>query len=144
VGFLINPKHFDALDALLKRHSNVDVIIDHFGLCSSKEGGLETNESLKKLLAMARHLKLYVKLSEFSRASSESYPYRDLHPWVHALVRAYGANRLMWGTDFPYIMEQCGYKRGLEVLRHEIQGISSEDMEWLLGKTAEKVFGSWS
>ncbi|MEM2926975.1 MAG: amidohydrolase family protein [Candidatus Bathyarchaeia archaeon] len=143
VGFLINPMHFDALDALLTRHSDVDAIIDHFGLCSSKDGGPETNESFRRLLGMARHPRLYVKLSEFPQASTEPYPYRDLHPWVHALLRAFGAERLMWGTDFPYIMGQCGYKKGLQVLKNEIQGISFEEMEWLLGKTAEKVFGIW-
>jgi predicted TIM-barrel fold metal-dependent hydrolase len=144
VGFLINPRHFDALDALLDRHPNLDAIVDHFGLCSTKDGGPQTNLGFRKLLEMARHQRLYIKLSEFPNASLEPYPYRDLHPWIHALLRTFGAKRLMWGTDFPYIMRQCGYKRGLEVLMHETPGISSEEMEWLLGRTAEKVFGSWS
>jgi predicted TIM-barrel fold metal-dependent hydrolase len=140
VGFLINPEHFDAVDALLTRHPNVVAIIDHFGHCHTRDGGPETNANLQKLLAMARHPRLHVKLSEFPRASSEAYPYRDLHGWTHALLRAFGAQRLMWGTDFPFIIGQCGYARGLQVLSEETPGIKPEDMEWLLGKTAGKVF----
>ncbi|MCS6863295.1 MAG: amidohydrolase [Abditibacteriales bacterium] len=143
VGFLIYPEHFEAVDTLLTRHPRVNVIIDHFGHCHTRDGGPETNVPLQKLLAMARHPRLHVKLSEFPRASSEGYPYRDLHSWTHALLRAFGAQRLMWGTDFPFIIEQCGYTRGLTLLSEETPGIASTDMEWLLGKTAEKVFGEW-
>lgn len=140
-GFLINPEHFDAVDALLTRHPDVAVIIDHFGHCHTRDGSPETNAPLQKLLAMARHPRLHVKLSEFPRASSEEYPYRDLHSWTHALLRAFGAQRLMWGTDFPFIIGQCGYTRGLKLLSEETPDIAPADMEWLLGKTAGKVFG---
>ncbi|MEM3047557.1 MAG: amidohydrolase family protein, partial [Candidatus Bathyarchaeia archaeon] len=55
VGFLINPGHFDALDALLSRHSEVNAVIDHFGHCHTRDGSLEANRNLQKLLTMACH-----------------------------------------------------------------------------------------
>jgi predicted TIM-barrel fold metal-dependent hydrolase len=142
VGFLISPDHFDAVDALLTRHPNVNMIVDHFGHCHARDGSPEVNANFQKLLSLAKHPRLHVKLSEFPRASLEEYPHKDLHSWTHALLQAFGAQRLMWGTDFPFIIQQCGYTRGLTVLCGETPGIDPEDMEWLLGKTAEKVLST--
>jgi len=152
IGFLINLEHFDAVDALMTRHPEVQVIIDHFGRCKAED--ISANSPFQKLLSMARHPKLHIKISGFPVASSpkaegvgerseQDWPYRDVQPMVKRLIETYGAQRLMWGTDFPFIVRQCGYTRGLTLLSQETPGISPEDMEWLLSKTVEKVFGDF-
>ena len=142
-GFLVGPEHFDAVEALAQRHPSVRMVIDHFGHCRTADGGPLLNPDMKRLVAMARRPNIYVKITEWPRASSTEWPHRDLHPWVHALLDAYGPQRLMWGTDFPYIVAQCGYARGLTMLTEETSGIEPEAMEWLVSKTAENVFGPW-
>ena len=37
-------------------------------------------------------------------ASGEAPPHLDLQPRLAALLRAYGKERLMWGSDFPYVL----------------------------------------
>ena len=138
IGFLINPEHFDAVDTLMTRHPEVSVVIDHFGRCKAAAG--KSDSSFQKLLSMAHHPKLHVKLSGFPVSSSEEWPYRDVQPMVKQLLTTYGAERLMWGTDFPFIIQQCGYTRGLTLLSTETPGIAPEYMEWLLGKTAQRFF----
>lgn len=142
VGFLVQPQHFAAVDALLERHPGVKAIVDHFGHCHTRNG-VENNPDFSYLLGMARHPRLSVKISEWPRVSSQEWPYRDVHSWLFRLLDAYGPHRLMWGTDFPFILRQCGYRRGLTLLSEEVPGIASEEMEWLLGKTAQSVFGGW-
>jgi predicted TIM-barrel fold metal-dependent hydrolase len=143
VGYLIDPEHLPDVETLARRHSAVKMIIDHFGHCHTRDGGPDTNPHLNRLIAMARFSNIYVKLTEWPRTSSEPWPHKDLHPWVEALLKAYGPQRLMWGTDFPFIVSQCGYKLGLELLTKETPGISQADMEWLVSKAAERVFGKW-
>jgi predicted TIM-barrel fold metal-dependent hydrolase len=53
-------------------------------------------------------LQLYVKSSAFFRVSGEPYPYADAMAGVAALVEAYGSQRVMWGSDFPWVTEKCG------------------------------------
>ena len=160
IGFLINPEHFDAVDVLMTRHPEVQVIIDHFGRCKAED--ISANSPFQKLLSMAHHPKLHIKVSGFPVSSSpkaegvpslrsrvnferseQDWPYRDVQPMVKKLIETYGARRLMWGTDFPFIVQQCGYTRGLTLLSQETPGIAPEDMEWLLGKTVQKVFGEF-
>jgi predicted TIM-barrel fold metal-dependent hydrolase len=141
VGFLINPDHFDAVDALCEAHPETVAVIDHFGHCRPSAG---EEPAFGKLIAMSRHPNLYVKLSEFPRASYEEWPYADLHRWVYQLLDSYGPERLMWATDFPFIVPQCGYERGLTLLTEKIPRLDSDTMAWLVGRTAEKVFGPWN
>ncbi|MDA1191128.1 MAG: amidohydrolase family protein [Candidatus Poribacteria bacterium] len=141
VGFLINPQHFDAVDALCESHPETVAVIDHFGHCRP---GYHANPEFAKLLDLAKHPNLHVKLSEWARSSHQEYPYVDLHDFVYRLLDAYGANRLMWATDFPFIVEQCGYTEGLEVLSKHTPNLDAETMGWFLSGTAEKVFGTWN
>lgn len=140
VGFLINPDHFDAVDALCEAHPATVAVIDHFGHCRPTDEG---NLQFQRVLAMSRHPNLHVKLSEWPRASFEEYPYADLHDWVYRLLDDFGAERLMWATDFPFIVSQCGYARGLSLLKDEVPNLDADTLRWLLAGTAEKVFGRW-
>ena len=92
---------------------------------------------------MARHPNLHVKLSEFPRASNEEFPYAYLFGWVHRLIDAYSGDRLMWGTDFPFIVEQAGYDRGWEIADRIEPAIGPGLVDKILGGTCERLFGVW-
>jgi predicted TIM-barrel fold metal-dependent hydrolase len=51
---------------------------------------------------------VYVKASAFFRVASEPYPYADAAAALRALVDAFGARRVMWGSDWPWVTEKCG------------------------------------
>ena len=58
---------------------------------------------------------------------------------VKQLVEAFGADRLMWGSDFPFVVEQCGYtKAGART--HKLSASQSRSMcaiEMLSRQTGE-------
>ena len=51
----------------------------------------------------------YVKLSGQYAFSKQEYPYEDTRSWHLRLLEAFGADRLMWGTDFPFVACKPGY-----------------------------------
>jgi predicted TIM-barrel fold metal-dependent hydrolase len=51
---------------------------------------------------------VHVKTAAFFRVSSEPYPFLDTRLLITELLAAYGVNRLMWGTDFPWVNQQYG------------------------------------
>ena len=61
---------------------------------------------------------VHVKVSALFRVSQESYPYTDVEPMVASCLETFGADRMLWGTDFPFVVEQCGYKVRYEVHMH--------------------------
>ncbi|MDA1279468.1 MAG: amidohydrolase family protein [Chloroflexi bacterium] len=142
VGFLISPRNYDEIESLAIGHPGTRAVIDHFGHCVPSTNGGNVPE-FDRLVSMARHANLHVKLSEFPRASNEEFPYVDLFGWVHQLIDAYTADRLMWGTDFPFIVEQTGYGRGWEIADRVEPAIGPGLSDKILGGTCEGLFGTW-
>jgi predicted TIM-barrel fold metal-dependent hydrolase len=52
---------------------------------------------------------MYVKASAFFRVSAQQYPYADACLGLKALVDGFGAQRVMWGTDFPWVTAVDGF-----------------------------------
>jgi predicted TIM-barrel fold metal-dependent hydrolase len=142
VGFLVSPNNYEEIETLAAVYPETDAIIDHFGHCVPNRDGSVVPD-FERLLAMSRYSNLNVKLSEFPRASNEEYPYIDLFQWVHQLIEAYGEDRLMWGTDFPFIVEQTGYTKGWEIIDHIEPAIGPGLDSQILGGTCERLFGTW-
>lgn len=55
--------------------------------------------------APAQH-QVYIKSSALFRVSSEAYPYLDACRALRLLVDTFGAQRIMWGTDSPWVTEK--------------------------------------
>jgi predicted TIM-barrel fold metal-dependent hydrolase len=122
----------------LARFPSVRVVVDHlnnpdpcFGLAQP---------GFQALLALARHPGVYVKLSGFHHWCRERYPYRDGLPFVEAAVRAFGAARCMWGSDFPHVLAGCGYVRSRHLLPREATFLSKEELDLVMGGTADRLW----
>lgn len=83
-----------------------------------------------------------MQLSAFFRVSSQEHPYEDAQQCVRNLVDAFGPQRLMWGTDFPWVTESpgCGYVNAWNVLPGGF--FSEEDAKAIYGGTLASLFPS--
>jgi predicted TIM-barrel fold metal-dependent hydrolase len=97
-------------------------------------------EELRKLLALARYPKVFVKISHTWSLSKQPYPYADAQEQVKRLYDVFGPQRLMWGTDWPLVERHCGYAKALALVRDEMKFLSEEDKSWILSKTVERVW----
>ena len=126
------------LPAILARFPTVRVVIDHLNNPSPAEG--LDQPAFQALLALARHPQVRVKLSGFHHWCRERYPYRDGLPFAEAAVRAFGADRCMWGSDFPHVLAGCGYVRSRHLLPREATFLSKEQLDLVMGGTAERLW----
>ena len=53
---------------------------------------------------------------------------------------AFGPQRLMWGSDYPPVSGREGYWNALHGILEHPAFRTDEDREWVMGKTAVKVF----
>ncbi len=87
-----------ALDRALS--SDARVVADHFGRPDPRVG--VEDPGFRALLSMAAHPLLWIKLSG---------PYRfaqDPGPCADALVEAFGGERMVWGSDWPWTRHEAG------------------------------------
>jgi L-fuconolactonase len=120
---------------LVEKFPDLTVVIDHMADCPPDQP-----EELKKLLALNRYPKVFVKISHTWSLSRQPYPYLDSQEQVKRLYDVFGPRRLMWGTDWPLVEKYCGYAKALAVVRDEMKFLSAEDKSWILSRTVERVW----
>lgn len=120
---------------LIEKFPDLTVVIDHMA-----DSPPDRPEELRKLLALARYPKVFVKISHTWSLSRQPYPYRDSLEQVRRLYDVFGPERLMWGTDWPLVERYCGYAGALKLVTEEMTFLTEEDKRWILGRTVERVW----
>ncbi len=97
VQFHMKPSDSAQVDEIARRHPHVKLIIDHMGYPDPETG----MDAFRPILDLARHERMFVKISDVKGRSREAFPFRDMHPYIRALLDAFGVERAMWGTGYP-------------------------------------------
>jgi len=134
ICFLILPHQMGRLEDMVKRFPTVKVVIDHLGRPVVEK---PPYPSFKGILKIGEYPNAYIKVSGHYGFTKEPYPYADTHVFVKIAYEVYGPRRMLWGTDFPWILKHCGYTKALGLVRDNGFGfLTQEDKEWILGKTS--------
>jgi predicted TIM-barrel fold metal-dependent hydrolase len=81
--------------------SGVRVLVDHCGRPDPADG-LDA-PGFEELLRLGRDGRAVVKLSGLVKFSRRPPPHEDTWPFVRALVEAFGPDRCVWGSDWPFL-----------------------------------------
>jgi predicted TIM-barrel fold metal-dependent hydrolase len=120
------------------------LVIDHLGLQQPFEPPIpaEPFAELPKLLTLAAHDNVAVKISGACTLSHEPFPYRDLRVPLGRIFDAFGFDRCMWGTDWTRAVAFLTYEQGVEAFRAS-DWLSDSDRAALMGGTVQRVY-KWS
>ncbi|KAF0924963.1 hypothetical protein E2562_015029 [Oryza meyeriana var. granulata] len=137
--------YIQEIEELCTDYPKTNVVFDHMAFCKPPTN-MEEEKAFTSFLKLSRFPQIYVKYSALFRISRGAYPYEDTSQLLSRVISSYGANRIMWGSDFPFVIPECGYKGAKEAISH-VAGkipVSSSDLEWILGKTVTQLFqGAW-
>ncbi len=97
--------------------------------------GLEVVEALA-----AKHSSVHVHFSGHYAFSGAPFPYRDLQETTDRIYAAFGADRMLMASDWPWIREEPGYPETLGVIDQLLGNISSAEREMIRGGTAMSLF----
>ncbi len=136
---LINPWDLTAVDGICQKYPDTPVVIDHFSRIGA-DGSIGL-ENVKRLCKLARHQNTSVKISAYYALGKKKPPYLDLIPMIRHLYEAFGPQRMMWASDAPYqLQHEHSYRASISLVRDQLDFISNEDRQWLLTRTAERVY----
>lgn len=148
--FYPSSEQLALLPGVLERLPGLDVMLNHLGFC--QQGYLVDEygrpriptalppSTLPQVVQMARFPRVHVMFSGHYAFSQAPFPYEDLREVSSALYEAYGADRLMWASDYPWITSEPGYQAVLEVVDHHLPDLSSTERAAMLGGTARRLF----
>ena len=138
---LIDAKYIPQVVEMCERFPETTVVVDHFARIGVD--GQTRESDLAALSGLASHEQTHVKISAYYALGKKRPPYTDLIPMIRRMYDAYGAERLMWASDCPYqLKEPNNYGDSVALITDRIDFLSDEDKDWILRKTAEKVYFS--
>ncbi|HEV7405999.1 MAG TPA: amidohydrolase family protein [Chthoniobacteraceae bacterium] len=139
ICLLADPEVLPAIHRMCQAYPKTRVVIDHFARIGMK--GPIRQSDLERLRRLADFPHTHVKISAFYALGAKRPPYTDLGPMVHSLRDTYGAQRLMWASDSPYqVQPPHTYAASIALIRDRLAFLTADDKEWMLRRTAEKVF----
>lgn len=159
--FYAPPDQLPLLDAALTALPDLPVVLNHLGFCPPVPDDAATSwelvvdehrrpriptalppPTLPSVLAVARHPRVRVHFSGQYAFSRAPYPYADLEPLARALYDAYGADRLMWASDYPWTRDVPGYRRLLDLPARQMPWLTGAERDAVLGGTAARLFAA--
>jgi predicted TIM-barrel fold metal-dependent hydrolase len=141
---LLAWSRLDQVGTLAARNPDTSIIVDHLGLQQPFEPPAppEPFADLPKLLALAKHPNVTVKITGACTLSHEPFPYNDLWDPLARIFDAFGFDRCMWGTDWTRAVHLLSYEQGVEAFRVTDQ-LSDSERSALMGGTLAKIY-NWS
>ncbi len=134
----------DQAGQLAARNPNTQLVIDHLGLQQPFEPPppAQPFAELPKVLALAVHPNIAIKISGACTLSHEPFPYKDIWDPLGRIFDAFGLDRCMWGTDWTRAVALLTYEQGVEAFRITDR-LSDSDRATLMGETLARVY-NWS
>jgi predicted TIM-barrel fold metal-dependent hydrolase len=121
------------LDEVLDAAGDRLVVIDHLGRPDDPRSG----PARAMLRALAARPNVIVKLAALDVVSGMPFPHDDVLPLIADTIEMFGAERLMWGSNFPW---SRGESYGASLRALERLGLRDVARDAILGTTADRLF----
>ena len=128
----------------IKAVPNLPIIIEHLGFIRQESKPPHT--TYKRILALSQHPNTYIKFHGLGENNArpdpfvQPFPFPNLAPYIEMAYDAFGATRMMWGSDFPPVAGREGYRNALRLPMEHVKFRSEEDKEWAFGRTAANLW----
>lgn len=106
VSFQVRPDQVGAIGRLAAARPGCTFVVDYIGYA-----GYHDPKSADRLGALRDEPNVYLKLIAAGQDSVEAYPFRDLWPHYERLVALVTPDRLVFGTDYPLVVDTTDYRR---------------------------------
>jgi L-fuconolactonase len=133
VCVLTNFHQVPRLRRVLENFAELRLALDHLGLPRLDDGPHFSNE--QAIFDLARFPNFHGKFSSWTIAAAAKSGEQARGDFFRRLVDTFGAQRLMWGTNFPASNDRS-YQGFVDFAREKLAFLSAEDRRWIFGETA--------
>ena len=142
------------MDEIMRRLPDLRVVLNHAGYLPDMHAEMQIDEHRRPHFEVAmppaglpavevmaaEHPNLHVHFSGQYAFSSDPYPFRDQQIVGERLLAAFGADRMLMASDWPWIEFEPGYANALGVLDHLLPDLSGVERGAIRGGTALSLF----
>lgn len=132
---------------VMKKFPELRVIVGHLGGNIRPPHDPDFTDTPTELFPLLRLPNFYFEVGyvlayenwEFWKENYE-YPYPLHAQLIKRIYEQVGADRLLWGSDMPFLYRTCTYLQGLDLIRLHFPFLSQEEKNKILGGNAQKLF----
>jgi predicted TIM-barrel fold metal-dependent hydrolase len=131
----------DQVKQLAARNPDTRIVVDHLGLEQPYEPPplAQPFGEIEKVLALAQHPNVVIKITGACTLSQKAYPYPDIWDPLARIFDAYGMERCLWGTDWTRAVQVLTYQQGVDAFK-VTDRLTRTEREALMGGNVEKIY----
>jgi L-fuconolactonase len=137
---LIFERHLSAAIQFVDRHPNQVFVLDHIAKPLIAKSIIDPWRA--NIRELAKRDNVYCKISGMvTEANWSQWRSEDLQPYLDVVLEAFGADRLMAGSDWPVCLLATTYTGWFATLRRLLASLSADETENIVGRVASRVYG---
>jgi L-fuconolactonase len=133
------PNHLKHVPTLAEKVPNLTLIIDHLAKPPIKDK--QMGDWADQMAAAAQYPNVYAKISGLNTAvGSPDWSAADLKPYIDFAIEKFGAERLMFGSDWPVAILAGDYAKVWAETNKALAGRSQAEIDAILGGAAANAY----
>lgn len=137
---LVVERQLPAAIQFVDRHPEQPFVLDHIAKPLIAAHELEPWRTHIRELARRPHVSC--KLSGMvTEAAFNTWTVEDLRPYIETVLEYFGAERLMFGSDWPVCTVAASYARWVSVVREFTAELTEDEQESIFGGNAARFYG---
>lgn len=136
---LIKAPQLEAAIAFVDRHPNQRFVLDH--IAKPVVEGAPPSPWRELITALGQRPQVSCKFSGVvTEVPGEAWSPELIEPYWDVVLNAFGADRLMFGSDWPVCLVRSSYMRWLHVVSLFASKLSTDEQARVMGGTASDVY----
>jgi L-fuconolactonase len=136
---LIFPDQLQYVSAFVGGFPDQKFVIDHLAKPYIKDQKID--DWAKNICAVAKHENLYCKVSGMvTEADWTNWKTEDFTPYLDVAFEAFGADRLMFGSDWPVCQVAAGYSEMKGIVEQYTDKLSANEQAAFWGSNATQFY----
>jgi L-fuconolactonase len=136
----VTERQLDDVSALADAAPELSIVLDHLGKPDIAAGS--PGAWRRSVGELARRPNVVCKVSGLPpQTGTDAWTLDGVRPYLDTVLDAFGAERLLFGSDWPASSGQTTYDRWLDAVLEWSAPLSADERTALFGATAERVYG---
>ncbi|MFJ7511831.1 amidohydrolase family protein [Peribacillus simplex] len=140
LDLLINHNHISSVLTLMKTLPDLRAVIDHMAKPNISPG--ELSKWQEEMNALSQFPNLWCKMSGLlTQADSAMWKVDDFKPYIQHIVRAFGPDRLLFGSDWPVCLSAGSYEDAVTVIKGNLpETLTQAEVDGIFSGNAEAFY----